>query len=190
MNGYLVSENKLIFQEGPIDADILDASKETVGECAYDHSLEYLLHHSILELRWIDPRSVREHFGSFLEEPCCIEPNSILQIVWKAWVIPMEFSVEFEDSIEERHETMCVALPVLLAREVFAYGLGPDYNWLYWENLGSAPAISAPNEVYEALSSIIENDWKYEFHEQVQDNEDFIENCHPMLRETLTTLVG
>ena len=181
----LIANNKLIFRDKTIAPDILEAAHDAVGQCAYNHSEEYLLHYSVLDVKWIAADSVNEFF---IDNPCDDESSSILLIVWRAWVIPNIFSVDFEESVEERNESMCVALPVLLAREVFTYGLGPEFNWIYWEDLGSAPAISPPIEVYESLADLIDGDWSDSLSEYITENESFMENCHPSLKQAITRL--
>ena len=66
--------------------------------------------------------------------------------------MPKRFDNSYEKAVIARAESIVVAVTTLMEREVFTYGLGPEYNWLEWQE-GDYTASGPSESTLKALAT-------------------------------------
>lgn len=87
-------------------------------------------------------------------------------------------------------ESVIVAAQVALAGEVFTHGLGPEYNWLHWEESPASGPVPPPDHS-DSLCDLIRGPWRHSVLEAFgSDGEARIERVHPTLRGAVAEVIG
>ncbi len=120
--------NRLTYSPEPVPAKVREAAGYAAAQCGFDQFEEVLLDHKILDVRRVSAESVSALYADWLQPPCSFSPDEIMRVDWLTWAIPKRFNGEYEAAVIARAESIVVAATTLLAREVFTYGLGPEYN--------------------------------------------------------------
>ena len=81
-----------------------------------------------------------------------------------------------------------MAVSTLVEREVFTYGLGPEYNWLEWQD-GVPPPGDLPDDVFEALGELIAGDWLEDVRDDADMDPNYLNNLHPKVRSAVTEVI-
>lgn len=173
--------NKLIYRDDPVPEQIYEAARDAAAHCGYDPFEEVLLDCKVLDIRWISGDSAREFYAEFLVPPCSFSSEEIVRIEWLTWSVPKQFDGSYEKAVIARSESIVVAVSTLMNREVFTYGLGPEYNWLEWQE-GSPPPSELPTTVFEALGQLIVGDWLEDVQEHADGEPSYIKEIHPQLQ--------
>ena len=182
----LKSLSQLEYSPDPIPDDFSGLAMDVASECGYDKWEEHLLHASIRDIKWLTKESAEQFFSNDLQPVGEYSPQELLRIDWHTWSIPQRFNGLFEKAVVERVESVVVAAPILITGEVFTYGLGPEYNWLYWEEQG-ASADAPPQEVFDALNDLIKGDWKDKVAEYADGHDAYISSVHPLLQAAVSS---
>lgn len=180
--------DELVYRSAPVSEQILEAASDAAAQCGYDQTEEALLYHAILDVRWVSGDSVRSLYPEFLEPPCSFAPDEIVRIDWLTWAVPLRFDGRYEKSVITRAESIVVAVSTLVKREVFTYGLGPEYNWLEWKD-GVSPPEDLPDGVFEALGELIAGDWREDVREDAEMDPNYLDNLHPKVRAAVTEVI-
>lgn len=180
--------DELVYRSAPVSEKILEAASDAAAQCGYDQTEEALLYHAILDVRWVSGDSVRSLYPEFLEPPCSFAPDEIVRIDWLTWAVPLRFDGRYEKSVITRAESIVVAVSTLVKREVFTYGLGPEYNWLEWQD-GVSPPEDLPDGVFEALGELIAGDWREDVREDAEMDPNYLDNLHPKVRAAVTEVI-
>jgi len=171
----------LKYRRGPIPDALRASAMQAASQVGFDQFEEFFLDGRILKMRWVHADSVRANFSTFLEPPCDFNPEEIVRVDWQTWAVPKSFTGKFEGAVVERVESIVVAAETLLADEIFTYGLGPEYNWLHWEE-ESPSGVALPNSVFTAIRDLIEGDWRDQVSEYAEGDDSYLEGVHPRLR--------
>jgi hypothetical protein len=181
--------NRLTYRPEPVAADVREAAGYAASQCGYDQFEEILLNHEIVDVRRVSAESVRALYADWLQPPCSFSPDEIMRVDWLTWAIPKRFNGEYEAAVIARAESIVVAATTLLAREVFTYGLGPEYNWLEWEE-GRPPSNELPASVFGALRELISGDWRNDVREHADDDASYLDQIHPKLQGAVAKVIG
>jgi hypothetical protein len=171
----------LKYRRGSIPNALRASAMQAASQVGFDQFEEIFLDGRILKVRRVHADSVRAHFSEFLEPPCNFNLEEIVRVDWQTWAIPKAFTSEFEGAVIERVESIVVAAETLLDGEIFTYGLGPEYNWLHWEE-GRPRGAALPNRVFTAIRDLIEGDWRDFVSEHAEGDDTYLEGVHPRLR--------
>lgn len=180
--------DELQYRRASVPAKIRASAMDAASQVGYDLFEEKFLWGRILKVRWVHADSVRSYFPMFLEPPCSFNPNEIVRVDWQTWATSKGFGGQFEASVVERVESIVVATETLLANEIFSYGLGPEYNWLHWEE-GKTTGEALPIKVFYAIRELIEGDWQDSIAEHSEEDEMFLDSVHPRLRSAVKRAV-
>ena len=183
-----LSISALNYRNGLITNEIQVAALKAASQCGYEHSEEIYLGGLILEIRWVDAQSVSTYFPEYLGEPSSFDANAILRIDWQNWVISKQYDGLFDKAIIERHESIVVAEAVLLSGEVFTSGLGPEYNWMYWEDLPPMKT-EPPQEVFSTLREVIKNEWRDEILDYAEGDDGYLDRINPLLKSAVESVI-
>ena len=82
-----------------------------------------------------------------------------------------------------------MAISTLISGKVFTYGLGPEYNWLEWEE-GVPPAGEPTASAFKALSALITGDWRDDVREHAEEKTGYLEGIHPFLQPAVAKAIG
>jgi hypothetical protein len=74
-------------------------------------------------------------------------------------------------------------------RKVFTYGLGPEYNWLEWDESSSVP-VDPPPVVFETLSELITGDWRDDVKERADEDPSYLDCIHSNLRAAVAQVIA
>lgn len=181
--------DRLVYTSDPVPAGVGDAAGDAAAQCGYDQFEEVLLDYEIVGLRRVSAESVKEHYPSWLEPPCSFSPDEIVRIDWHTWAVPNGYASACKRGVIARAESIIVAIPTLLAREVFTYGLGPEYNWMEWEDIASLPAEPGPSAI-EALYGLITAEWLQDVCWDAERDPRFLDDMHPDLRAAMARAIG
>ena len=181
--------DRLTYSPEPVPAKVREAAGYAAAQCGYDQFEEVLLDHKILDVRRVSAESVRALYADWLQPPCSFSPDEIVRVDWLTWAIPKRFNGEYEAAVIARAESIIVAATTLLEREVFTYGLGPEYNWLEWEE-GSPPSNELPTSVFEALRKLISGDWRAGILEHGDHDASYLDQIHPKLQGAVAKVIG
>lgn len=173
--------DRLTYTSDSIPESVRDAAGDAAAQCGYDHLEEVLLDYEIVGLRRVSIQSVMEHYAEWLEPPCLFAPDEIVRVDWRTWAVPKDYVKACEAGVVARAESIVVAIPTLLAREVFTYGLGPEYNWLEWED-GTGPVGEPGPSAFEALYGLITSEWLEDVCQDAEMDPRYLEDLHPDLR--------
>jgi len=180
-NPAVTTVEALRYRRGSIPDALRASAMQAASEVGFDKFEEVFLDGRILKMRWVHAASVRAHFSEFLEPPCNFNPEEIVRVDWQTWTVPKAFTGQFEQAVVERVESIVVAAETLLSGEIFTYGLGPEYNWLHWEE-GSPCGAALPNGVFSAIRDLIEGGWRDQVLEYAEGDGTYLEVVHPRLR--------
>lgn len=177
----MTNMDHLVYRADPVSENIYEAASDAAAQCGYDQIEEVLLDYTVLDIRWVSTDSVKVRYPEFLVPPCSFLLDEIVRVDWLTWAVPKQFDGRYEDAVIGRSESIVVAVSILMEREVFTYGLGPEYNWLEWEE-GSAPSSDPPDAVFEALGELIIGDWREDVREHADEDPKYLDGIHPSLR--------
>jgi len=180
--------DQLVYRSDSVSEQIHEAASDAAAQCGYDQNEEVLLDHTILDVRWVSGDSVRSLYPEFLEEPCSFSPDEIVRVDWLTWAVPLRFDGRYEKSVICRVESIVVAVSTLVEHEVFTYGLGPEYNWLEWQD-GVPPPGDLPDDVFEALGELIAGDWREDVRNDADMDPNYLNNLHPKVRSAVTEVI-
>lgn len=179
----------LTYRSQPVPESIWEAALHAARECAYDDGEEALLAAEVLDVRWVSVESVRALFSAFLEPPEPIAAEEVLRIDWRTWAAPRQFDGRYDNAVVERVESVVVTLATLMAGEVMTYGLGPEYNWLEWDD--TAPTgDELPDAAFEALSELIVDEWSSHVLDYADGDPDYLRGIHPRLRDAVAKVLA
>lgn len=181
--------DELVYRSAPVSEHIFEAARDAAAQCGYDQTEEVLLDHTILNVRWVSGDSVRSLYPEFLEPPCLFSADEIVRVDWLTWAVPSRFDGRYEKSVIVRSESIVVAVSTLVEREVFTYGLGPEFNWLEWQE-GRPPTEDLPAAVFEALGELITGDWREEVRDDADLDPNYLDNVDPRLRGAVAEVMG
>lgn len=133
--------------------------------------------------------TVKALYPEFLIAPCSFSPDEIVRVDWLTWAVPKRFDGRYESAVIGRSESIVVAVPTLIEREVFTYGLGPEYNWLEWDE-GVSPSLDLPAAAFEALGELIIGDWREEVREHADEDPKYLDGIHPGLRAAVAQVIA
>jgi len=184
----LKSVSQLQYRTTTITQGLREAALEAATQCGYDRTDETLLHSAIDRIRWVTPQCAQTFFSDSLVPEGEWSANEIIQIDWHTWAIAKEFDARYEESVVERVESIVVAVPPLLSGEIFSYGLGPEYDWLHWEE-GKAIEQELPTEVFDALQELIAREWRSQVIEVAGGDDDYLSGIHPKLQAAVAAVL-
>jgi hypothetical protein len=168
----------------PVPEDVQGAAEDAAAQCGYDQFEEVLLGQTVMAVRRVSADSVRALFPDVLEAPYSVKADEVVRIDWVTWAMPKKFDGRYEDAVIARSESIVVDTSTLLRREVFTYGLGPEYNWLAREE-GIPPTGELPEFVFEAIGQLITEDWREQVCEYADDDSKYLDQIHPKLRSAV-----
>ena len=181
--------DQLSYTSAPIPESIREAAGDAAARCGYDHFEELLLDYEIVGIRRVSAQSVKDHYGAWLQPPCSFSPDEIVRVDWQTWAVPKRFDNTYEKAVIARAESLVVAVSTLRAREVFAYGLGPEYNWLEWQE--GAPTAGEPSEsTLKALGDLIVGNWLDNVREDADGQPGYIDRIHPRLKVAVAEAIA
>lgn len=132
----------------------LKAAGENVFSLAYDSfSGEVLVFGQILELRCLTSESTAEYLDSIgwhLETSAA----PVVEIDFEAWIIPADFSPKNPENLIYRCNRVFVDADRLVKDKLVTYGLGPEYNYLEWLEIGDRSGTFPPEKL-ELLADVI-----------------------------------
>jgi hypothetical protein len=179
----------LIYLPTPVPDSIHEAAYDAAAQCGYDREEEVLLDAEIVDVRMVSPESVKAIYPEWLDPPCSYSPDEIVRVDWNTWAVPKRFDSRYEQAVIARAESIIVASSTLLEGEVFTYGLGPEYNWLEWDE-HTAPSREPPESVFEALCRMITDDWHDEILEYADDDPSYLDGIHPKLKQAVAKVLA
>jgi len=181
--------DQLTYTSDPIPESVRDAAGDAAAQCGYDQFEEVLLEYEIVDIRRVSAQSVKDHYGEWLQPPCSFSPDEIVRVDWQTWAVPKRFDNTYEKALIARAESIVVAITTLMAREVFTYGLGPEYNWLEWEE-GAPPAGEPSEPTLTALCDLIVGDWKEDVYEDADGEPRYLDRIHPSLMAAVAKAIA
>ncbi|MGV0958255.1 MAG: hypothetical protein ACOYB1_00315 [Limnohabitans sp.] len=181
--------DRLVYRAGLVSDEIYDAASDAAAQCGYDQTEEVLLDYTVLDIRWVSTDSVKALYPEFLIAPCSFSPDEIVRVDWLTWAVPKRFDGRYESAVIGRSESIVVAVSTLIEREVFTYGLGPEYNWLEWGE-GGSPSLELPATVFEALGELIIGDWREQVREHADEDPIYLDGIHPSLRAAVAQVIA
>lgn len=181
--------DRLVYRAGPVFDEIYDAASDAAAQCGYDQTEEVLLDYTVLDIRWVSTDSVKALYPEFLIAPCSFSPDEIVRVDWLTWAVPKRFDGRYESAVIGRSESIVVAVSTLIDREVFTYGLGPEYNWLEWDE-GGSPSLDLPAAVFESLGELIIGEWREEIREHADEDPSYLGGIHPSLRAAVAQVIA
>jgi hypothetical protein len=179
----------LAYASDPVPVSVREAAGDAAAQCGYDRFEEVLLDHEVVGVRRVSAQSVRAHYAEWLQPPCSFSPDEIVRVDWHTWAVPRGFDGTYEQAVIARAESVIVALPTLMAREVFTHGLGPEYNWLDWAEGSSSPGEPTA-AAFEALGALITGDWRDYVREDADEDASYLDAIHPDLRAAVAEAIG
>ena len=185
----MANMESLVYRDEPVSDQIYEAAADAAAQCGYDQTEEVLLDCTILEVRWVSSDSVKAFYPEFLVSPCFFSPDEIVRVDWLTWAVPKQFDGRYEEAVVGRSESIVVAVSTLMEQKVFTYGLGPEYNWLEWEE-GSSVLADPPQVVFEALSKLISGDWREDVKEHAGEDPNYADHMHPSLRAAVSHVIA
>jgi len=171
-----------------VPSSVQEAAGDAAAQCGYDQFEEVLLEYEVKNVRWVSEESVQAFYLEWLQPPFSFSPKDIVRIDWCTWAVPNSFTGEYEKDVIARSESVVVAIPTLLEREVFTYGLGPEYNWLEWGE-DSAVSEDLPASVFDMLGELITDDWREDVLEYAGDDPNYLDTIHPRLRDYVAAVI-
>ncbi len=181
--------DQLTYTSDPIPESVRDAAGDAAAQCGYDQFEEVLLDYEIVGIRHVSAQSVKDHYGAWLQPPCSFSPDEIVRVDWQNWAVPKRFNKAYENAVVARAESIVVAISTLLAREVFTYGLGPEYNWLEWEEGGPPPGEPSESAL-TALGDLIVGDWQEDVREDADGQPSYLDEIHPTLKAAVAKAIA
>ena len=185
----MANMDSLVYRDAPVSEQIYEAAADTAAQCGFDQLEEVLLNYTVIAVRWVSSDSVKAIYPEFLVAPCFFSPDEIVRVDWLTWAVPKQFDGRYEEAVIGRSESIVVAVSTLMERKVFTYGLGPEYNWLDWEE-GSPPSNELPASVFEALRKLISGDWRAGILEHADDDASYLDQIHPKLQGAVAQVIG
>lgn len=185
-----VSAELFVYDTRAVSDGIWEAVERNAASVLCQDWDEELLYSGVIAVRWVEATNAIALFREFVVPNGTMFPDQILRIDWEAWVTPSRFTGKFEEAIEHRVESVCVDLNTVLIQEVRTYGLGPEYNHIWWEADPRDVEATAeiPDEALTRLAELVSNDWWDDISEWV--DEEFIEGLRPsfqyLVRQKLT----
>ena len=181
--------DELTYTCDPISESVRDAAGDAAAQCGYDQFEEVLLDYEIVDIRRVSIQSVRDHYGEWLRPPCSFSPDEIVRVDWRSWAVPKRFDNAYEMAVIARAESIVVGITTLMAREVFTYGLGPEYNWLEWKE--GAPPVGEPSEsALTALCELIVGEWQEDVYGDADGQPSYLDGIHPSLRTAVAKAIA
>ena len=181
--------DQLTYTSDPIPESVRDAAEDAAAQCGYDQFEEVLLEYEIVDIRRVSAQSVKDHYGAWLQPPCSFSPDDIVRVDWQTWAVPKRFDNTYEKAVIARAESIVVGITTLMAREVFTYGLGPEYNWLEWKE-GAPPAGEPSESTLTSLCDLIVGDWKEDVCEDAEGEPSYLDRIHPSLRAAVAKAIA
>ena len=181
--------DRLTYTCGPIPENVREAAGDAAAQCGYDQFEEVLLDYEIVGIRRLSVQAVKDHYPEWLQPPCSFSPDEIVRVDWQTWAVPKRFDSALEKAVIARAESIVVAISTLLAREVFTYGLGPEYNWLEWEE-GVSPHGEPTEFAFGALGELITGDWSDDVRENAGEEPGCLDGIHPSLQAAVAKAIG
>lgn len=185
----MINMDHLVYRADPVSEHIYEAASDAAAQCGYDQIEEVLLDYTVLDIRWVSTDSVKARYPEFLVTPCSFSTDEIVRVDWLTSAVPKQFDGRYVDAVIGRSESIIVAVSILMEREVFTYGLGPEYNWLEWDE-GSAPSSDPPDVVFEALGKLIIGDWREYVREHADEDPKYLDGIHPSLRAAVAQVIA
>ena len=185
-----IGTQSFVYDTRAVGDDIWEAAECNAASVLCQDWDEELLYSRVIAVRWIEATNAIALFRDFVVPNGTLHPDQILRIDWEAWVAPSRFTGKFVEAVEHRVESVCVDLNTVLIQEVRTYGLGPEYNHIWWEadprDVEATEEI--PDEALTRLAELASNEWWDEISEWA--DEEFIEGLRPsfqyLVRQKLT----
>ena len=170
-------ESKIDYVDEPISGSIKGLGDSVPRALGYDRDAEQLLDSNVLDVRQVSAKSAAEQFGLDDEEFRQGE-DSLVRVDYESWSAPNEFDPGAPEQVTYRREHVYVRYSVLDADEVFAYGLGREFNIELWESdeekQGSPEEVQLPPGARKHLQSEIESEQRVEIAEWLDGDVDRI----------------
>ena len=179
----------LNYTDEPIPESIRSAADYAASQCGYDPFEEVLLDYEVVGIRRVSAQSVKENYPVWLRPPCSYSPEDMVRVDWQTWAVPKRFGGYYEKAVIARAESIVVAISTLISGKVFTYGLGPEYNWLEWEE-GVPPPGEPTAPAFKALSALITGDWRDDVREHAEEKTGYLEGIHPFLQPAVAKASG
>jgi hypothetical protein len=173
--------HKLRYRVEQVPDHIQAVARDATEHFGYDLFAEIPLGSSVQSIRWVSVDSVKEVYPEFLEPPYSFSADEIIRIDWLTWSVSRKFSRSLDQAVISRSESIIVAVSTLMEQEAFTYCLGPEFNWLEWEE-SDAIVADLPAFVVEELGKLIAGEWRDHVRELVDSDPNYIEGIHPALR--------
>ena len=170
-------ESKIDYVDEPISGSIEGLGDSVPSALGYDRDAERLLDSSVLDVRQVSAKSAAEQFGLDDEEFRQGE-DSLIRVDYESWSASKEFDPKAPEHVIYRREHVYVRYSILLAEEVFTYGLRPEYNMELWEQdeekQGTPEEVRLSPGAREDLQSEIESEQRVEIAEWLDGDVDRI----------------
>lgn len=170
-------ESRIDYVDGPNSGSNEDCADSVPSALGYDWDEEKLLDSSVLDVRQVSARSAAEQFGcdgkEFRKGKDCL-----IRIDYESWAAPKKFDPDAPEHVIYRREHVYVRRSVLLADEVFSYGLGREFDIEHWkrdeEKQGAPEKVQLPPRAREDLQAEIESEQRVEIVEWLDGDVDRI----------------
>ena len=154
-------ESRIDYVDGPISGARDGWTDSVPSALGYDWDAEQLLSSSVLDIKQVSARCAAEQFG-LDDEEFRQGLDCLIRVDYQSWAAPNEFDPEAPEHVVYRREHVYVRRSVLLAEEVFSYGLGREFDIELWESdeekEGSPEEVRLPPGAREFLQSEIERE--------------------------------
>lgn len=181
--------DQFAYTADPIPESVCDEAEDAAAQFSYDRFEEVLLEDEIVDIRRVSAQPVKDHYGVWLQPPCSSCTNGIVRVDWQTWAVPKRFNNAYEKAVIARAESIVVATTTLMAREVFSYGLGHEYNRLEWQE-GVRPADELPAFALKAIGDLIVGDWWEDVREDAGGQPSYHEGTRPSLKTAMATAIA
>ena len=170
-------ESRIDYVDGPISGSMEGLADSVPSALGYDWDAEQLLGSSVLDIKQVSAKSAAEQFRLDDEEFRQGE-DSLIRVDYESWSASKKFDPEAPEQVVYRREHVYVRRSVLLADEVFSYGLGREFDIEHWESdekkQGSPEEVRLPPSAREFLQSEIESEQREQIAEWLDGDVDRI----------------
>lgn len=150
---------------------LLNAATSAAWACCTEEFRE--LDCDILSAKNLTTASALALFGNLADGPYPIDPATIWRVDWQLWVCVAKFNHKYPWQIELMKEHIYIDEKTLLDRDAVTYIMGPEYNWLEWQDDQQTTMeiddARAPKAVLDGFCDLVETSWSENIREHFED---------------------